>query len=95
MASCSATVVIKRFVEVKCPSRGQKNSCLESVDCKWRLQRNNSYYFQIQAQMNACDIEDVFWFERDIVIERDTFDSFFYPPLFFGLFGEYCQLNTV
>ena len=69
----------KVIVEVKCPScdksglARQKHSCLERVDDKWKLQRNHSYYFQVQAQMNVCDIENadfVVWSEKDIVIER-------------------------
>ena len=77
----------KIIIQVKCPSygksdlvRGQKNSSLERVYCKSRLQRNHSYHFQVQAQMNVCDIEDVVWSERDIMIERDV--------LPFGSFGE-------
>lgn len=80
----------KVILEVKCPhcikdgvcEDEDREFCMEKVDeCNWKLKRNHCYYYQVQAQMNVCNIANadfVVWTEKNIIIERIKIDKEFF-----------------
>ena len=82
----------KGVLEVKCPycyrdnlpEGEQKNFCLTKVAGEWKLQRNHSYYFQVQTQMMVCRVaycDFAVWTEKELVAERITIDSDFHQSM--------------
>lgn len=80
----------KVILEVKCPhcikdgicEDEDREFCMEKVNgCNWKLKRNHCYYYQVQVQMNICNIANadfVVWTETNIIKERIKIDKEFF-----------------
>lgn len=72
--------------EVKCPycsmdglpEEEKENFCMIKQNGNWQLKRDHTYYYQIQMQMNVCQVphcEFVVWTENGIAVERVPADD--------------------
>ena len=51
---------------------------------QWILKRDHTYYYQIQTQLNVCNLsycDFVVWTEGDSAVERITVDNTFYETV--------------
>ena len=53
---------------------------MEQVDgCKWKFKKNHCHYYQVQAQMNVCSIENADFFvqtqKNTITRDKDSFNN--------------------
>ena len=51
---------------------------------KWELIREHTYYYQVQAQINVCNVgygDFVVWTTNDLIIERIAPDQEFYKQM--------------
>lgn len=63
----------------------------------WKLMREHAYYYQIQMQMNVCDVgygDFVVWTEKEIAVERISIDREFYEGLMDDV-AEFFTLNIL
>lgn len=80
----------KGILEVKCPhcfkdglpDDEKENFCMiKNTSGEWVLRRQHSYYYQVQAQLNVCNVDYgdfVVWTECGIAVERIARDRVFY-----------------
>lgn len=50
----------------------------------WKLKRDHAYYYQVQAQMNVCNVnygDFVVWTEKESAVERILMDREFYEDV--------------
>ena len=53
------------------------NLCMTKSGDKWSLNKDHSYFYQVQTQLHICIVDYcdfVMWTEQDVVIERITTD---------------------
>ena len=51
---------------------------------KWKLSREHTYYYQVQAQLNICGVQYgdfVVWSKEEVIIERIYLDRSFFEDL--------------
>ena len=81
----------RSLIELKCPyhCRGSsleqlastKDFCLREEDGNYSLDENHSYYYQVQCQLNACEIDTcylVVWSPSEIACIEVTRDVIFF-----------------
>ena len=80
----------KRTLEVKCPhcfkdnlpDEDVKGFCMKKDERgSWTLRRDHTYYYQVQVQLNVCEVESgdfVVWTKGGIVVETIFKDKRFY-----------------
>jgi len=82
----------KGVLEVKCPLRvkdglpeeDKENFCMTQKDGKWILRRDHAYYYQVQTQLNVCNVvysDFIVWTEMGIAVERISKDFAFYEAV--------------
>lgn len=93
IVSCSCHQ--KSLVEVKCPyscskqsladyADGKKSFCLRQVDGDLKLDKNHSYYYQIQCQLHICEFQlcyFVVWNPEELDVEEINRDDSFFTEL--------------
>ena len=76
-------------VEVKCPycfkeglpDEDKENLCMTKKEGKWSLRRDHSYFYQVQTQINVCNVEFgdfVVWTKTGMLEERIMKDRLFF-----------------
>ena len=79
----------KGTLELKCPycvrdtfiEAGPVSFYMKQHDGSWELSREHAYYYQVQVQMNVCEVEYgdfVVWTTHELVMERIKRDEEFY-----------------
>lgn len=87
----------KGLVEIKCPfcmkdglpeeaeaSTLPSSFCMEIVEDKWHLRKQHTYYYQVQTQLNVCQLsycDFVLWTKNGIEIDRIVRDIAFYNEM--------------
>ena len=83
-----------RLVEIKCPARAEtlplfdlctkkeykSMFCLQHADDKYELKKRNSYYYQIQGQLNITRRN---WCDFVVWIPSMTIDNFFVERIYY------------
>lgn len=95
-ASPDRKVIDKDYglMEIKCPyafkNLTPEEACKEPtfycglLNGKPKLQRNHSYYYQIQGQLGICGLkwcDFVCFFQKGLIIERIQFDEYFWKTM--------------
>ena len=82
----------KGVLEVKCPlcfkeglpEEETSNFCMTEIDSKWTLKNDHAYYYQVQTQLNICQVkycDFVVWTKKGVVIERIAADKEFFEGI--------------
>ena len=79
------------LIEIKCPYSCKEklpdkdeippSHCMDFTDGKWLLKRNHAYYYQVQCQLNVCQLDYcdfIVWTEGQHRVDRILRDSNFF-----------------